>query len=171
MRRILAGLAIAFCVGAGAHAAGSERAARPGEFRPSDLENEVAIRQLYDKFSAAWNRHDARAMAQYWAFDGDHFEPDGRRVEGRDAVEKLFAEEQATAFKQSKLSLTIESVWLITPNVALVNGTYRVDGVQGPGGVSLDIRQGFLTSVLVKEADRWWVAASRSVIPAKLPWR
>jgi len=170
MKRILSMLAIVGWTAA-ALAAGSSRTPIPGEFRDSDLDNEVAIRQLYDGFTAAWNDHDAPSMAQFWAFDGDHLEPDGRRVEGRAAVEKLFAAEQGGAFKNSRLLLTIESVWLITPNVALVNGTYRVEGVEAPDGSKLDIRQGFLTSVLVKESDRWWVAASRSMIPAKLPWR
>ena len=154
-----------------ASGAGTQPAEKPGASAPSDLENEVAIRKLYAGFTEAWNRHDARAMAQMWALEGDHYEPDGRSAEGRDAVELLFREEQATAFKDSKLELTVDTVWFITPNVALVNGSYKIDGVRIPEGKQISIRKGHLTSVLLKEGGRWWVAASRAMIPAPLIWR
>jgi hypothetical protein len=60
---------------------------------------------------------------------------------------------------------------MITPRVALVNGSYQVDGVHGPQGKKVDIRRGHLTSVLLNEEGKWSVAASRTMIPAQLPWR
>ena len=156
---------------ASAYGGATQPAEKPGAGTQSDLENEVEIRKLYAGFTEAWNRHDARSMAQIWALEGDHYEPDGRSAEGRDAVELLFREEQATAFKDSKLTLTVDTVWFITPNVALVNGSYQIDGVRAPGGREISIRKGHLTSVLLKEQGRWWVAASRAMIPGPLIWR
>ena len=52
----------------------------------SDIANEKAVRALYEQFVSAWNRHDYAALAAMWAIDGDHMEPDGTLLKGRDAV-------------------------------------------------------------------------------------
>ncbi len=172
MKKLLIVVAL-ICLATPVLGAGKERTPRPGaeEARQSDLENEVKIRKLYEDFTAAWNEHDPRAMAQFWTINGDHYEPDGRGAEGRDAVEALFAEEQKTAFRDSKLVLTVDSVWFITPSIALVNGFYEIDGVRDPSGNKLSIRKGHLTSVLLREGETWWVAASRAMLPVPLAWR
>ena len=145
---------------------------RPGAGDPrSDIENEKEIRSLYDEFMAAWNRHDAKAMAKHWTIDGDHFEPDGTRAHGKHEVEKLFTLEQATVFKVSEIDLVIETVFFISQDVALVDGSYEVVGAKTQGGDALPARQGHLTSVLLKERGEWWVVASRATINVPLAWR
>ena len=143
----------------------------PAEKAWSHLRSEVSIRKLYDEFESSWNAHDAKGMARFWAPGGDHYQPDGRIAEGRDAVQALFQEEQSGPYKESTLSLSVRSVWMITPNVALVNGTYAVNGVRDREGKEIAIRKGLLTAVLLKEGDRWWIAASRAMIPVPLPYR
>jgi hypothetical protein len=107
-----------------------------------------------------------------WTRQGDTIEPDGTAAEGREAVEELFREEHAGAFKAASIALKIDLVWMITPNVALVNGTYAVSGVRDPAGKEISLpRKGLLTSVMLNEDGQWWVAASRTVIPIPLPWR
>lgn len=145
---------------------------RPGAGGPrSDLANEEAIRKLYAEFTAAWNTHDAKKLASFWTLDGDTVEPDGVSAKGRDEVEKHFAEEQAAPFKNSEIKLNIDTVWFISENVALVDGTYVVLNALDPNGQSLPPRKGLVTSVLLKEHGQWRVAASRSMIPIPLPWR
>ncbi|MFQ5665542.1 MAG: YybH family protein [Candidatus Binatia bacterium] len=138
---------------------------------PSDLINEAAIRKTYRDFTAAWNRHDVAAMANMWAVDGDDLEPDGRLAKGRTEVEKLLRAEHATVFKNSHLTLDIDTVWFIANNVALVDGEYSVTGVQDPQGKALAPRKGHLSAIFLKERSKWWIAASRLMIPAPLPWR
>ncbi|HVO24528.1 MAG TPA: SgcJ/EcaC family oxidoreductase [Candidatus Margulisiibacteriota bacterium] len=137
----------------------------------SDVANEEAIRKLYDQFVAAWNKHDTKAMAAMWVEDGDDVEPDGNVAKGRGDVEKLLAMEHSSVMKNTKLALTIDSVWFITANVALVDGTYEVTGVVAPDGKELPPRKGRLSSIFLQERDKWWIAASRLMIPEKLPWR
>jgi uncharacterized protein (TIGR02246 family) len=136
-----------------------------------NLRAEAEIRQRYEEFTAAFNRHDTGAMAAMWTVHGDHYEPDGSFAEGREAVAKLFAEEHDGAFKNAAIDLTIDTVWMITPNVALVNGFYRVTGVRDLAGNEIAIRKGHLTSVLLGENGQWWVAASRAAVPLPVPWR
>ena len=171
MKRILMVAAVLCFAGVAAGQTPAPKA-KPGAGGPrSDLANDDAIRGLYAEFVTAWNAHDPKAMASFYAIDGDTMEPDGMNAKGRPEVEKHFAEEHATAFKNTELKLTIDSVWFATADVALVDGTYVVMGAVDPNGQALPPRKGLLTSVLIKEDGKWHVAASRSMIPIPLPWR
>lgn len=137
----------------------------------TDLANEKIIRQLYQDFTASWNRHDTDALSGMWAIDGDHLEPDGTLAKGRKAVSQLLERQHSTAFKDTNLALRIEDVWFITAEVALVDGGYTISGVRTPDGAELPPRSGHLSAILLKEQDRWWIAASRLMVPAPLPYK
>ena len=171
MKRILMVAAVLCLAGIAAAQSGTPMP-KPGAGGPrSDLANDEAIRGLYAQFVAAWNAHDPKAMASFYAIDGDTMEPDGMTAKGRAEVEKPFAAEQTAAFKNTELKLTIDSVWFATADVALVDGTYVVLGAVDPNGQPLAPRKGLLTSVLIREHGTWHVAASRALIPIPLPWR
>ena len=137
----------------------------------SDLVQDATIRKLYAKFTEAWNRHDAKAMASFWTIDGDAMEPDGSHAKGKTEVEKLFTQEQTTVFKDTHLTLTIDTSWFINADVALIDGTYELTGVRDQQGNEIPIRKGHLTSVLVGENGNWQVAASRATVPVPLPYK
>jgi uncharacterized protein (TIGR02246 family) len=137
----------------------------------SDIENDAAIRKLYAEFQAAWNRHDVPAMASMWVEDGDHVEPDGRVAKSRTDIEKLLTRQHMSVFQKSELTLTVDQIWFVTSDVALVDGRYELTDVYDPDGNLIPPRAGKLTSVLLHESGKWWVAADRLMIPAPLPWR
>jgi len=169
MRKLL--LAAAMLVGfAATGVMAKEPSSNIGGVR-SDEVNENAIRALYVQFADAWNKHDPARLAGMWALDGDHVEPDGRHADGRDAILDLFTKQHGSVFKTTVLTLGIEDVWFVTGDVALVDGTYAISGIIAPDGSQIPPRKGNLTSVLLKEGGKWWIAASRLMIPAELPWR
>ena len=86
-------------------------------------------------------------------------------------VRALFAKQHEVVFAKTKLTLTVASVWFISEEVALVDGSYSITGIVDPKGTEIPERKGLLTSVLLKEKGKWWIAASRLMIPAPLPWR
>ena len=138
---------------------------------PADVASEKQIHDLYREFTDAWNRHDPAALGKMWIADGDHLEPDGRVAKGREAVTALFKTEHDSVFKKTTLSLTIDSVWLITTEVALADGNYEITGIVAPDGTAIPKRAGHLTSVLLREHGKWGIAASRLMIPAPLPYK
>lgn len=171
MKKILMIVALA-CAVATLDAQAQQQQPRPGVGGPqSDIEKENAIRAKYGEFQKAWNRHDPKTMAAMWAPDGDHMEPDGTRAAGREEVRALFEKEHTGPFKETKIDLSINSVWFITADVALVDGSYRLTGVRGAGGKALPDREGHLSSILLQENGDWWIAASRAMIPVPLVWR
>ena len=137
----------------------------------SDIVNEDAVRALYSEFTAAWNRHDPDGLVALFTIDGDHVDPDGRQAEGREEIKATFMKQHATVFRATTLSLTVDDVWFLGTDVALVDGTYAIDGVQDPSGNAIPPRKGYLTAVLLNERGAWRIAASRLMIPAPLPWR
>jgi uncharacterized protein (TIGR02246 family) len=173
MKRFLVLTALLIFIGAAQaqpHPADTPRAGAGGP--RTDLENDTKIRDLYREFVDAWNRHDFEALKALWTIDGDHQEPDGTVAKGREDVGKLFAKEHMTVFKNSQIRLTIHSVWFLSADVALVEGSYELVGVQDPNGKDIPPRKGRLTSVLLNEPNVGWrVAASRSMIPVPLVWR
>ena len=137
----------------------------------SDMVNEDAVRALYAEFTAAWNRHDPPGLAALFTIDGDHVDPDGRQADGREEIVATFQKQHATVFRETTLSLTVDDVWFLGTDVALVDGTYAITGVKDPSGNDIPPRKGYLTAVLLNERGSWRIAASRLMSPAPLPWR
>ena len=57
-----------------------------------DGDDQRSIRALDGAFVAAYNKGDSKALAALFTEDAEVVEPDGRRYQGRDLVEKSFAE-------------------------------------------------------------------------------
>ena len=137
----------------------------------ADLKNERLVREFYDRFSESWNDHDTKALAEMWAIDGDHLEPDGTRAKGRTDVALLLQRQHDSVFKKTRLNLSIADVWFIGADMALIDGGYELHGIQTPDGRNIGARRGHLTAVLLKEQGKWWIAASRLMIPTELPYK
>ncbi len=126
---------------------------------------EEAIRRQVDEFVNAWNKHDARAMAQVYTDDADLVNPSGRIAKNKREIETLFRDEHTNAFKDSHMKLRPSGVRLLSPEVALGEYEFEVTGVKDPTGKSTTM-QGHLTDVFKKQGSAWMVAASRPMIPA-----
>lgn len=137
----------------------------------ADVKNEKAIREVYADFANDWNKHDVAKLAARWAIDGDHVEPDGTVAKGREAVTALLTKQHASVFKNSTLELKVNTVWIMSDTVALVDGTYELSGAVLPDGTAIPPRKGLLTSVLLLDKGNWAIAASRLMIPTSLPYK
>src|SRR5262249_42871508 len=84
-----------------------------------------AIFENAKAFVDAFNKGDAKALAAFWAADGDYTDVKGHHIKGREKIEAAFKE----VFAESKgLKLRIDSVSLkfVTPDVAIEDGTTEV---------------------------------------------
>lgn len=138
---------------------------------PEPTGAELEVHKAHQKYVEAWNKHDAKAMAESWTKDGDYTEPDGRSVFGRDAVQKLLSIEHATVFKNSRLNLIVERVHFVTPEVAVADGSYELFGARDPRGREIGVRSGYFTTVLHKSDGTWMVSSARLMLPQVLIWR
>src|SRR5436309_9338089 len=86
---------------------------------------EAAIEKNANAYVEAFHKGDAKAVAAFWAPDGDYTDQTGHHLKGRQAIEKAFA----GLFAETKgLKVRIESASLrfVTPDVAVEDGTTEV---------------------------------------------
>ena len=103
-------------------------------FHLSSLPARAANQQKGDKeaifnnakaFVDAFEKGDAKAVAAFWAEDGDYVDLTGRRLQGRPAIENGF-KDFFTENKGLKLRIDVNSVRLVTPDTAIEDGTTSV---------------------------------------------
>lgn len=91
----------------------------------------AAIRAAVDSYVAAYNRGDAKAVADHWSETGQWISPSGERIQGRAAI----AEEMRVIFEQGnapQIEVIDPAMRLVSADVAVEEGTARVTY---PGGV------------------------------------
>ena len=105
-------------------------AGQPGE--PSG--DEAAIRKADEAYVKAFNKHDAKALANAWSPEAVYLS----RVTGDEVVGRAAIAEQFTAlFKDQpevKLDLSVELIQFVSPNVAVEHGIAKTLAPKGAGG-------------------------------------
>jgi uncharacterized protein (TIGR02246 family) len=132
--------------------------------------DEAAIRDLYARYDAAWNKGDAKAMGALWAEKADHVEPDGHVVRGRAALEQELAARFARDLRGTRSVQTVEAVRLVKPDVAVVDAAYEVTGVHDPAGKPLPPLKGRYVDIWIKRGNTWQIIVDRPVAALRVPW-
>jgi len=111
--------------------------------------DEAAIRKADDAYVVAFNKHDAKALADTWSPEAVYLNRiNGEEVVGRAAI----AEQFAAYFKNepdAKMELSVESIQFVSPNVAIENGTGKT---LLPKGESAEIDY---SAVYVRRDGKW----------------
>ncbi len=94
--------------------------------QPADqTADEAAIRKSAASYMEAFNKHDAKALADLWSPDAVYLNRStGEEVVGREAISEQFT----TLFKAQptvKLEVNVTSVQFVSPNVAIERGTAK----------------------------------------------
>jgi uncharacterized protein (TIGR02246 family) len=123
-------------------------------FAAADSNAERAIRQSAKDFVDAYDRGDANAIAAQWTEDGEY--KMGRdSIKGRAAIAAVY-KDLFKAHPGSKMDVKINSIRMITPTVALEEGTASVhDSANGPASAN------DYTALHVKQGDKWPMAIVR----------
>jgi uncharacterized protein (TIGR02246 family) len=129
---------------------------------PPAQADENAIRATADEFVKAFNAADVKAIGALWAPDAEYTDESGESFVGRAAIEQIYAD----LFKQhlgAMMTVKIESIRLLGPDVALEKGVARVES---PGGLA-DTAACY-TVVHVKRNGKWIMVFGRDTpyIPA-----
>jgi uncharacterized protein (TIGR02246 family) len=118
--------------------------------------DEAAIRNILDARNAAYNNHDAKALAAAYAPDADLVTGTGRVVSGRAAIERNYAESFAGVDKNAVVKTESAKVRFLTADTAILDlegvTTGRADGTL----------KTHATWVYVKRNGGWAVVAIRA---------
>ena len=125
-----------------------------GSTAETDVQEAILINNA-KAFTDAFQKGDAKAVAAFWAEDGDYVDINARHFVGRvsiqDTFKELFAEN-----KDLKLRIEINSVRFVTPDVAIEDGTTSV--IPPGGGPPSQARY---TNVHVKKDGQWLLQSVR----------
>ncbi len=149
------------------------RSAQAGEKPMLPTQDTQAIQKTVTGLFDAWNRNDMKAYASFLTEDCDWINIVGMHWRGRQAVMKAHTAYLSMMFlgvKQQTLESTIDE---ITPNVALVILTQRMDDFTIPAGKLEKDMHDRMSLVMVKQPDgRWFIRIGHNttIDPAAAPF-
>ncbi len=126
--------------------------------QPAELSPELAAIQVQsDAFVDAFNRHDAKAVAEFWTMDGEYIDGAGQVYEGRKAIEDCYAQLFA-ASPESKIQILTDSLRVLSGGAAIEDGRALVEpATVGASGISS------YTAVHVNVDGKWLMASVRDI--------
>ena len=132
--------------------------------RANDSSDEAAIRDNVRQMETGWNRKSGALFARPFAEDADYVVINGMHIRGREAIDKGHQRIFDTVYKETTLSLAVEKVRYLRPDVAIVHAHARATTPQPAGPRETEAR---ITLVMSKEKDGWRIAAFQNTEVAK----
>ena len=127
----------------------------------------AAIEGIVATLQAAWNAGDGDAFGAVFADDADFLNIRAEHVRGRVAIASGHIGIFRTIYAGSVVQLTLESLRLLRPDVALMHVHSTLDAPSGPMKGKHD---GRFSAVLTRDAGGWRIASFHNmVIPTTGP--
>ena len=130
----------------------------PGQTR-THSKDETAIREVVARYVDARERIDARAVVELFTDDADQLVSSGEWRKGRSAV--VTGTMASSRNSGGKRSIIVESIRIVTPDVAIADGRYEITGLGGGTTRSM-----WTTFVLKRTGKGWRISAIRNMLPA-----
>ena len=127
----------------------------PASAADQETSDKEALFNNAKAFVDAFEKGDAKAVAGFWAQDGDYVDLTGRHLRGRSSIENAFKDFFAEN-KGLKLRIDVNSVRFVTPDMAIEDGTTSVIPADGAPP-----NQARYTNVHVKKSGRWALQSVR----------
>ncbi len=123
----------------------------------------AAVLELDRAYESAFAKGDATALAAFFAEDAEQTTEDGTLLRGREEIEKAIRA-GLKANQGAKLAISLDSVRLLAPEVAIEKGTSTVTAKTGETSSSL------FTAVYVKKDGKWKISQlTETALPAATP--
>ena len=109
------------------------------------------IDQLLSDYQAAWAKADAQGLASLYTQNAIRMGPEGAVV-GRQAIQKMFEQNFAGAWKGTKVTITGGRLESVSADVRVHEGTFAVSGGSGLP------QNGRYLNTLVRQGAQWRIA-------------
>jgi uncharacterized protein (TIGR02246 family) len=123
-----------------------------------------AIKALMVQTTETFNRHDAKAWAQFCTPDAQLVTVRGESMKGIGEIEKGLATVFEARARRATLKTLDISVRFIRPDVALAHVTNEMSGLLSPEGQTLPSHRELSIRVLVKDQGVWRITAFHNTI-------
>jgi uncharacterized protein (TIGR02246 family) len=137
---------------------------------PPDRGAEVAaIKGVGAAFVDDWNRHDMKEFGSLFTDDAQFVNVIGLWWHSRAEIQEAHEALHATRMRNSHLVATESAAHLLGPDAAVLLQQWQLTGDTGIDGVTLPMRSGVMTLVMVKEGSRWQIASAQNTDIVPLP--
>lgn len=123
------------------------------------------VRALVRAYEGTWNTHDASRVAAFYTHDADMVMGNGPRISGREAIAEWWARYFAAISDHRVGTFEVESLRLLTPDVALANVSTLTAG-RDQKDEELPPRRARGTWILTAQDGHWLISALRG-LPAQ----
>jgi uncharacterized protein (TIGR02246 family) len=130
--------------------------------------DEEAIRSVISGTTDAFNKHDAKAYARFYAEDAEFINVQGEKIKGAAEIEKRLSTLFATRAKAAVLKTLHITVRFIRSDVAIAHVTGDMSGITGVEGDKVPPHRELSIRILVKENGIWRVTAFHNTRTAYL---
>jgi uncharacterized protein (TIGR02246 family) len=121
--------------------------------------DDAAIRAIVQRYVDAREHRDPKAVEALFTTDADQLVSSGEWRKGRDAVVSgTMASSQQTGGTRT---ITVESIRMLAPDVAVVDGRYNLAGLAGG-----QTRHMWTTLIVKRTPEGWRIAGIRNMLPA-----
>jgi len=118
---------------------------------------EAAVKEHFKDFDQTWAKHDAKALAAFYTEKAEIVTESGQTFSGRDGIEEALSQAFDNSLKDSTLTVTVQKIRMIKPDVALVDSEAQIK--QGDA----EANTLHLVTVLVKQDGKWMTETSRAI--------
>jgi uncharacterized protein (TIGR02246 family) len=130
-----------------------------GAWTQTPNKDEAAIRGVVSQYVAAREAIDPKAVEALFTSDADQLVSSGEWRKGRDAVVR--GSIASSRNSGGKRTITVESVRMISADVAIADGRYELTGMAEGATRSM-----WATLVLKRTEQGWRITAIRNMLPA-----
>ena len=128
--------------------------------------NEADELQTFVKqYEEAWQSHDGERLGGYFADDADMIAGIQPRIVGRQAIAAWWNQYFSRIDSGRQLSISIESIRLLSQDVALINVATTTGGTHSETHETLEPRKARGTWVVTREGGGWRISALRAHSP------
>jgi uncharacterized protein (TIGR02246 family) len=127
---------------------------------------EQSILEIVKQLEAAWNASDSRAWAAHFVEDATFIHIFGGELDGRAAIEASHRVIFDTVYKGSRATLTVRSVRMLRPDVAIVFTRGLVVTPQGNEVREVETRP---TMIVAKQQGKWQIVAFQNTRISEMP--
>ena len=117
------------------------------------------------KYEATWQLHDAKQLAAFFSADCDLIVGVQPRVSGRVAIEQWWLSYFSRIDSGRTITISIDSVRLLRPEVALLNVDTITAGNHSETNQALEQRKARGTWLVIQDDGEWEIAALRAHSP------
>jgi len=124
--------------------------------------DEDAIRQMVSEAVRRLNQGDVTAIRDFWDEKADYVGIGGQFIRGSQAIEDFFT--RLLRVGGGTETVTIEQVRFLSPELAIVDGSWTITGARDADGKELPPLQGRGCEIAQKKQRRWRFVATREMV-------